>query len=325
MRVLHCLGVMLARGRPWSLLIVTLACGALTCTALPSGPPTAGGSAPSLTAGARPTVRPTFWVEAPVVGDPTPIFACIPATGALVEGERVRLSPPPVAPGPRRVGIQAGHWRTEEAPPEFPRLRTDIGGSSGELMEVDITLDISRRVIQLLRQRGITADLIPATVPPSYVADAFVAIHADADDTATARGFKIAHGTYRSPYDERLVRSLIEHYAAATGLPWDPHVTDDMTDYYAFAWFRYQHALAPHTPAAIVELGFISHPDDRALLTEKQDIVAAGIVAGILGFLDPLPRSTLFRDAIVVPIVPARSAAPSPTQRVTTVRDRCVD
>jgi N-acetylmuramoyl-L-alanine amidase len=304
-------------------LLATFAYGALTCTAVPNGPPVAGEPRIAPTMAVLPTARPTFWVEAPVVGDPSPIFACIPATGAVVEGERVRLAPPQVTTGPRRVGIQAGHWRTEEAPSEFPHLRTDIGGSSGDLKEVDVTVDVARRVTDLLRKSGVMVDLIPATVPPSYVADAFVAIHADADDTETARGFKIAHGTYRSPYDERLVRSLTEHYAAETGLPWDPHVTSDMTDYYAFAWFRYEHALAPHTPAAIVELGFISHPDDRAILTEKQDVVARGIVEGIMSFLDSVPRSMLLRDDIIVPIVPAPSGSPTPT--VTTVRDRCID
>jgi N-acetylmuramoyl-L-alanine amidase len=305
-----------------SLLIAVIACLMLAC----AGPsPTAGEPTLAPATPALPTARPTFWVEAPVRGDPSPIFACIPATGAVVEGDRVRLSPPRLPAGPRRVGIQAGHWRTDEAPAEFPRLRVSIGGSSGDLKEVDVNLDIARRVADLLRQRGITVDLLPATVPQSYVADAFVAIHADADETETARGYKIAHGTYRSPYDERLVRSLTERYAAATGLPWDPHVTDDMTDYYAFAWFRYQHALAPHTPAAIVELGYITDPDDRALLTEKQDVAAGGIVDGIVRFLDALPRATLFGADISVPIVAAPRSSPGPTQTAMQVRDRCVD
>lgn len=309
--------------RPPLALVAAFAYGALACTAVP--PPTAGEPTIAANAAAPPTARPTFWVDAPVADDPSPIFACVPATGAVVEGERVRLAPPRVAAGPRRVGIQAGHWRVEEAPSEFPHLRTSTGGSSGDVKEVDVTVDVARRVADLLRGRGIVADLIPATVPPSYVADAFVAIHADADDTETARGFKIARGTYRSPYDERLVRSLTERYAAETGLPVDPHVTSDMTDYYAFAWFRYEHALAPHTPAAIVELGFVSHPDDRALLTEQPDVVARAVASGILSFLDAVPRATLFRDEIVVPIAPAPSGSPAPTQTEMTVRDRCID
>jgi N-acetylmuramoyl-L-alanine amidase len=285
----------------------------VSCSLLPIAEPRTAGEPTLPPAGApRPTERPVFWVEAPIAGDPSPVFGHIPATGVVVEGRTVRLLPPKVAAGQRRVGIQAGHWRTAEAPAEFPRLRSSIGGSSGDVKEVDVTLDVARRVTDLLRGRGIVADLIPATVPPSYVADAFVALHADADDTGTARGFKIARGTYRSPHDARLVELLTEHYGAATGLPWDPHVTDDMTDYYAFAWFRYEHALAPHTPAAIVEMGFISHSDDRELLLEEQDLVSRAIVEGILRFLDAVPRSALFANDIVVPIVPAPSVTPTP-------------
>lgn len=303
------------RGARSSLLLVMALASGAACTPAPSRPPTAGEPtiAPAALPTARPTERLTFWIDAPVAGDPTPIRARAPATGAVVEAGQVRLPPPSVASGPRRVGIQAGHWRTAEAPAEFPRLRTSVGGSFGDVKEVDVALDVARRVTDLLRERGIVADLIPATVPPSYIADAFVSIHADADDTATASGFKIAHGAYRSPHDEQLVRSLTEHYAAATGLPWDPNVTDDMTDYYAFAWFRYDHALAPHTAAAIVELGFISHRADREVLLERQDVVARGIVEGILRFLNAVPRSTLFREDILVRTVPPPSASPTAT------------
>ena len=291
-------------------LVVVLACGAIFPLE-PSRPPSAG--EPTIRPeGPRPTERPTFWVEAPVAGDPSPIFAHVPATGAVIEGQTVRLTAPKVPAGQRRVGIQAGHWRTEEAPAEFPRLRCSFGGSFGDLKEVDVTLPVARIVTDLLRQRGIAADLLPATIPPSYIADAFVSIHADADETSTARGFKIAHGTYRSQYAEALVRSRTEHSGAASGLPWDPHVTDDMTDLYAFAWFRYEHALAPHTPAAIVELGFISHPVDRELLVDHQETLARGLVEGIAKFLGSLPRETLFAEDIRVPIVPAPSATPTP-------------
>lgn len=252
----------------------------------------------------RASPLPRFWVDAPIAGDPSPILAHLPATGAVVDGETVRLSPPLVPDGPRHVGIQAGHWKTADAPSELPRLRTSYGGSIDGVNEVDVTLDVAQRVVAILEGRGVVADLLPATVPPSYVADAFVSLHADADVTGTASGFKMAHGFYRSPQDGALVQQLTEHYGAASGLPWDPHVTSDMTDYYAFAWFRYEHALAPHTPAAIVELGFISHERDRTLLVDHADVVAGGIAEGILRFLAATPRRTIFSGDIVVPTVP---------------------
>lgn len=262
---------------------------------------------------AIPTDRPVFWVEAPIPGDTTPVYAQIPRTGVRLEADRVVLLRPPVADTPRRVAIQAGHWRASEAPGEFPNLRFSTGASIYGINEVDVALDVAQRLVEVLRERGYVVDLLPATVPPSYLADVFVSLHADSDVTSTARGFKIAHGTYRSPHDSLLVEQLIEHYAAGTQLPWSERVTADMTDYYAFAWFRYEHALAPHTAAAIVEMGFISHPFDRPVLTDEPDRVARAIAEGIIRFLDAVPRSTLFGEDIVVPIVPPPAATPSAT------------
>lgn len=262
---------------------------------------------------AIPTPRPEFWVEAPIAGDTSPVYAQIPQTGVKVEADHVRLLRPPIAETPRRVAVQAGHWRASEAPAEFPNLRFSTGASIFGINEVDVALDIAQRLTAILRERGYVVDLLPATVPPSYLADVFVSLHADSDVTSTARGFKIAHGTYRSPHDALLVEQLREHYEAGTGMPWNDRITSDMTDYYAFAWFRYEHALAPHTAAAIVELGFISHPFDRPVLTDEPDRVARAVAEGIIRFLDAVPRSTLFGEDIVVPIVPPPAATPSST------------
>jgi hypothetical protein len=257
------------------------------------------------------TPRPTFWIEAPLPEDPSPIFAQIPRTGVIVDGSTARLLRPPIADTPRRVAVQAGHWKTAEAPSEFPNLPFSSGASIAGVSEVDVTLDIAQRVVDLLVARGVVADLLPATVPPSYLADAFVALHADGDVTGTASGFKIARGVYRSPHDQRLVDLLTEHYGAGTGLPWDPHITGAMTDYYAFAWFRYEHALAPHTAAAIIEMGFLTHPFDRDLLLGEPDRVARSIAEGIIRFLDAVPRQTLFGADILVPTVTAPPATPT--------------
>ena len=57
-----------------------------------------------------------------------------------------------------------------------------------------------------------------------------------------------------------------------------------MKFYYAFNNRRYYYAVAPSTPAAIIETGFVTSPDDRALLAGR-DRAAAGVAAGLLGFL----------------------------------------
>jgi N-acetylmuramoyl-L-alanine amidase len=252
---------------------------------------------------------PIFWVEAPIAGDPSPVRAHVPGTGAVVIPGAVQLLPPAIVPGARHVAIQAGHWQTDEAPDEFPSLRFQFGTSVGGVNEVDVTLDIANRVAVILRAKGIVVDVLPATIPPSYVADAFVALHADDDGGyGSATGFKITHGFYRGPYEDALVADLTAAYAASTALPLNDQLTPDMTDYYAFAWFRYEHALAPHTPAAILEMGYLSNNDDRALLTEQPNVVAQGVADGVLRFLETNPREALFANAIVAPTV----AAPGP-------------
>lgn len=272
------------------------------CDAIPGAADQPPGTA-SPPVSLSPTERPVFWVEAPILGDPSPVLARIPPTGAVVEGQTARLLRPPVTSTPRRVAIQVGHLRAEEAPREFPNLRFQGGGSIDGIHEVDVNLDIAQRVERLLTARGFVVDILPATVPPGHLADVFVALHADADVFREARGFKIAHGFYRGPHEGELVRLLTEEYAAATGFPWDPNVTDDMTDYYAFAWFRYEHALAPHTAAAILEMGFLSSEEDRAVLLGEPELVAEAIAGGISRFLAAVPRSELFAEDIIVPIV----------------------
>jgi hypothetical protein len=125
-------------------------------------------------------------------------------------------------------------------------------------------------------------------VPEDYLADAFVAIHADGDARGALRGYKIT----RSPlslvptWDDALVGWLNAEYGRATGLPRDDdHISRRMQFYYAFNNRRYYHAIGTGTPAAIVEAGFMTHAGDRALLIGTPDVAAAGLAAGLLGFL----------------------------------------
>ena len=100
------------------------------------------------------------------------------------------LSAFPLAPW--RVGIQAGHWKIEELPQELRRLCSSTGARQGGYREVAANLDIARRVVEYLLAAGIQVDLLPATVPPGYRADAFVSIHADGAYRPGVRGWKMS-------------------------------------------------------------------------------------------------------------------------------------
>jgi N-acetylmuramoyl-L-alanine amidase len=231
------------------------------------------------------------------------------ATGTL----RVPI-PKNVPTGPRRVGIQVGHWKTEDAPDELRRLIPQTGAAWEGVTEVEINLDIAQRVAAILGAKGIAVDVLPVTIPVGYTADAFVALHADSDGVGENSGFKMAHSARRGPYENALLNDIRDSYAAATGLDYDAiHVTRNMTGYYSANWTRFQHAVSPYTPAVILEMGYVSNDDDRALMLDKADVVANAISTGILTFLSQTPRSKIFGQELVVPAFPARPVrTPSP-------------
>lgn len=215
------------------------------------------------------------------------------------------LRAPTPPQGPRRVGIQIGHWQTDDVPSELQKLIGANGATWDDVHEVDVNMEIGTRVAALLTKQGVIVDLLPTTVPEGYVADVFLALHADSDGVGELSGFKLAHGPLRGPFEDRLVSDLEEAYAKGTGMDYDAtRVGVDMRYYYAFNWGRFLHAASAHTPAAILEMGYLSSDDDRRLLTTAPDRIAAAIASGLLRFLADTPRSQIFAADIVVPLPP---------------------
>ena len=237
-----------------------------------------------------------------VAGFNAPPVAIAPPGGAVVEPNVIRIPRPEVS-GPPRVGIQVGHWKVDEVPAEFgPRLPEQTGASAGGVNEVDVNLDVAQRLAKLLEAKGYAVDILPATIPPGYVADAFVALHADDDGVGASSGFKMAIGRRRGNYDQALLDALRAPYASATGLEWDAEgVSRNMTGYYVWNWSRYQHVASPFTPAVIVEMGFLSSDADRALMTDHADLIASALAEGIVAFVSAHDRATLFGQDLLVP------------------------
>ena len=196
---------------------------------------------------------------------------------------RTRANNPPL------VVIQAGHWHAAEHPDEFHWLRDSTGAVAGGVREVDLNVDIAHRIAEYLRSWGGEAYVLPATVPPAYRADAFVAIHADGHTNRNARGFKVA--TYWRDWvaTDTLVRELEDEYGRQTGLPKDWRVTSNMRGYYAFNSGLYEHTIAEETPGAIIEMGFLSNAADRRFLVANRDLVARAIALGIARFIGARP------------------------------------
>lgn len=184
-------------------------------------------------------------------------------------------APAPTTEAPL-IGIVAGHWQNDSG------ATCDDG-----LREVDITLPVARAVAAALQERGYRAEVLPefADQLPGYRADAFLSIHVDSCIPGLS-GYKIV-GSSQGVADEskRLADCISRSYAAATGLGFDENtITPAMTQYHAF-----DH-IDPHTPAAIIELGFLA--DDASLLIDHQDRVVQGIVDGLVEFLSPQSTPT---------------------------------
>ena len=236
-------------------------------------------------------VAPTVTV-ATVTPEPSPNPSPVP-TVMVVSTPTTEVA---IAP---RVGIQVGHWKTEELPDELARLRTSVGAVVGEYTEVDVNMVVAEQVAAQLQNEGITVDLLPATIPPAYEADAFISIHADGSTSTATNGFKLATSWRTSRASQQLHDAIRTEYATATGLPWDSSITVNMRGYYAFSYYRFTHTVARTTPSVIVEMGFLTNPADRALMLNEPERVASGITQGILRYLSE--RDPNDREALIPP------------------------
>ena len=204
----------------------------------------------------------------------TPVQVEGPITVLLATPEATPTITPEFTPTPAmpRVGIIAGH------------AGSDSGAVCDDgLQEVQVNTDIARRVVAMLTNLGWDVLLLDEfdTRLYRYVGDALLSIHADSCGFAGKSGFKIARAesSYIPLHEDQMVNCIIKHYQEATGLAFDADtITYDMTQYHAYT------EVDATTPAAIIEVGFLL--DDRELLTQQPDVVARGIVNGLVCFIE---------------------------------------
>ncbi len=263
-----------------------------------------------------PTLAPTIPATTAVVATPgnmegnssgdgpqrTPNISELPRLNGIVKIPLLNANRPSVQPEPivksnygpnnnPRVGLQIGHFQIDQLPDENSALRGQTGGSGGGVREVDFNQDVTRRVGAILSSKGIAVDILPASVPPSYTADVFLAIHADAAPAGNPSGYKLARSRFSAipQTDDALVESLYQSYGKFTGMNTDSSITRNMTGYYAFNNRNRFNAISKITPAAIIETGFLTSAADRAVLLNRPDAVAQGIAEGIVRFLQNRP------------------------------------
>jgi N-acetylmuramoyl-L-alanine amidase len=175
------------------------------------------------------------------------------------------------------IGIVAGHYGYD------PGAVCPNG-----LREVDVNLEIATLVQKNLTDMGYSVDLLQEFDPRlnGYRGAVLLSIHVDScvfvNDQATGYKVAAALSEHNMLESQRLTACLSDRYGQITGLPYHAgSVTPDMTYYHAFD------EIDPGTTAAIIEAGFLNL--DQQFLTEHSDLVAQGITAGILCYLNNEP------------------------------------
>lgn len=215
------------------------------------------------------------------------LFTALPSRGVVSGNFYERLSivltpqagegAPLVSQPQLRIGIVAGHSGNDAGAVCYD------GNGNVTLTEADVNLEIAALVQQQLTQQGFQVDLLREfdSRLNGYRALAIVSIHNDSceyiNDEAT--GFKVAAALNTNDVNRanRLTACLVDRYERLTNMTYHAgSITGDMREYHAFR------EIDPSTVAAIIETGFLNL--DREILTRRTDLVAAGVVEGILCF-----------------------------------------
>jgi len=200
------------------------------------------------------------------------------------EAATIAAAQPEIVPleGPIVVAVQPGHWKIDELPAEHARRNRGIGAVYAGVRELDINLAVVDALVPMIRARGWTAKVIPATVPPGLRADAFISVHADWGADINRNGWKLAPPWRPSPAASDLAASLRTAFASRSELREDVGgTTVGMRGYFGFASHRYTNASSPYTPAVLVELGFVTNTTERTRMVTNPEYYAEIIMDGL--------------------------------------------
>lgn len=167
--------------------------------------------------------------------------------------------------GKKKVVIDAGHGGT------------DVGATGGGIYEKNITLDVSKRVESILKQRGYQVLMTRpddkfvslqdrVTISENYSPNIFVSIHVNSSVRPEITGVE-TH--YYHQYSMSLAQTVHSAFASEVQSP-------------NRGLFKSKFYVINHTtcPAILVEIGFISNANERAqLVSEKRKQATAKSIA----------------------------------------------
>jgi len=200
----------------------------------------------------------------------------------LQSGQSTWTPTPPPSPTPwtprtniRRVVIDPGHGGKD------PGAISYLGHH-----EKDIVLQISRRLASILQRRGVEVIMTRrddtfveleerAAIANRADADLFVSIHADSHNDRVHQGFTVYVARSASNTSRQVGRSL-ENTLSRIGIPSKGLRSAD-----------YRVLVQTRCPAVLVETGFLSNPNEAAMLLDGnyQERIASAIAEGIINAL----------------------------------------
>ena len=263
-----------------------------TPTGAPATPTNTPTVKPTATPTATPTVKPTATPTAIPTDKPnvTPTTTPTPTPGGNKQGGNGKL-----------IVIDAGHQRkanTEKEPdgPDSKTMKAKVsGGTTGKytgLTEYELNLIVSKKLEAILLERGYQVIMVRTThdvnisnserakIANEAHADAFIRVHANANDDSAVNGAETLCQTSKNPYNANLYKQsrklsdcVLDALCEECGCK-KRHVveTDTMS---GINWCT--------VPVTIVEMGFMTNEkEDRLMATEEyQDKLAKGIADGI--------------------------------------------
>ena len=166
----------------------------------------------------------------------------------------------------------------------------NTGAEGNGYYEQDITYDIGRRLYRLLQANpdfevrlsrpdedtllgfSNSSSLIERTRQAnSWGADAFISLHTNASLNTNASGSEALIYSYSSSVAYDLARDILERMTLLTGLR--NRGVIERPGLYVLK--------ETQMPAVIVEMGFITNPDDANLMVNSPELFARGIYQGI--------------------------------------------
>lgn len=254
-------------------------------------------AAPTNTSTPTPTVTPEP-TETPTPS-PTPTNTPIPTP------TNTPTPTPMPTEAPKLIVIDPGHQRkgNYDKEPNGPgsdvlkaKVSSGTQGTSTGIPEYELTLAVSLYLKEELLSRGYdvimtreTHDIDISNVERALIAneakaDAFIRVHADSSDSASAKGVMTICQTPENPYNAkwyeesyRLSKLVLEEVVASTGAKkrriWE---TDTMT---GINWTT--------VPTTILEMGFMSNPEEDELMAteEYRKKIAVGVANAIDKYL----------------------------------------